>query len=135
MTAPRFVLRVLPGRYAVCQLPAQAAPPVWAMRGAFWSVTRTPDELSVICDTAHLPADLPTDVPVATDWVTLQVVGPFDFGVTGVMAALSGTLAGAGVSLLPVATYATDYLLLQAAQVDAAVAALSAAGHTVQTMA
>ena len=80
-----------------------------AATGAFWSVTRTGDELSVIC-----PADaVPEGAEVQHGWRGLQVAGPLDFALTGVAAALTAPLAEAGVSVLPVATYDTDYLFVR----------------------
>lgn len=65
------------------------------------------------------------------DWRALEVEGPIAFTVTGVMASLAGPLAEAGVSLFAVSTYDTDVLLVHATQFEAAVAALRAAGHTI----
>jgi hypothetical protein len=92
-------------------------------------VTRTPAELSVICAQTQAPEE----IVAARDWLLYQVVGPFDFGVTGVLAALSQVLAQAGVVLLALATYDTDYLLVKADQAEPAEAALVAAGHRIQT--
>lgn len=122
-----MTLTLLPGRYAVCRLDAGAAVPAWAARGAFTSLTRTADELSVVCDEAAVPAG----VRCEPGWCCLQVAGPLDFGLTGVLAALAVPLAEAGVSLFAVATFDTDYVLVQADAFAAARAALLAAGHTV----
>ena len=97
--------------------------------GDFTSATRTPDELSVICATAAVPGG----VIAERDWRVLRVAGPLDFELTGVAAALTAPLAGAGISVLPVATYDTDYLLVRETALAAALAALAAAGHTVPT--
>jgi hypothetical protein len=59
------------------------------------------------------------------------VAGPVDFGLTGVAAALTTPLAGAGIPVLLIATYETDYLLVRRVDLQRAVAALSAAGHRV----
>lgn len=127
---PSYALTKLPGRYAICLLPPTAPIPPWVAMGGFLSITRTADELSIICAQDALPAT-PSDGTFARDWVVLRVEGPFDFGVTGVLAALSGILAAAEVVVLAVATYQTDYLLVKAAQYTAAVTALTAAGHRV----
>jgi hypothetical protein len=102
-------------------------PPDAATPARFWSVTRTEDELSVIC----VLADVPAGAEVQVGWRGLQVAGPLDFALTGVAAALTAPLAAAGVSVLPVATFDTDYLFVREAALTVAVEALRAAGHTV----
>lgn len=129
---PAFTLTLLPLCLAVCGLPAAAPIPAWATAGAFFSVTRSADELSIICPEAQLPAGgLPADMQHTPGWACLKVEGPFDFSVTGVLSALVTPLAEAGVPCLAVATYQTDYLLVQTAHLPAALAALRAAGHRV----
>jgi hypothetical protein len=123
MTGP-LRLAVLPGAFAVCRLPPDAPTPA-----RFWSVTRTDDELSVICRAG----DEPAGAEVQPDWRGLQVAGPLDFALTGIAAALTAPLAAAEISVLPVATFDTDYLFVRAGALDGAIAALRAAGHTVGT--
>jgi uncharacterized protein len=130
MTA--YALTLLPGNYAVCLLPPASLIPPWANSGGFCSITRTADELSIICPQDSLPGEIDAvAVKVARDWVLLRVEGPFDFDVSGVLATLSAPLAAAGVVLLVVATYQTDYLLVKAEQRERAMQALSQAGHRV----
>ena len=147
-------LDLLPGVFAVCRLDADAElpgapalnvnqpaaspppranepidlPPLGTSGGAaFWSVTRTADELSVIC-----PEDaIPEGAVVESGWRGLRVAGPLDFALTGVAAALTAPLAEAGISVLPVATFDTDYLFVREDSLPRALAALAAAGHTV----
>ncbi len=124
----RLTLELGPGEYAVCRLAPDATLPPWADGPGFVSITRTAEELSIVCPAGRVPPD----VTATPGWRLLKIVGPFDFGVTGVMAAVAGPLADAGVSLLPIATYDTDYILVKVAQLDAALQALRAAGHTVR---
>lgn len=130
---PTYTLTLLPGYYAVCALPPASPIPHWADAQAdgFCSITRTGDELSIICLQDALPSDPPLDTSFSREWVLLRVEGPFDFNVTGVLAAISAPLAQAGVVTLAVATYRTDYVLVKAAQLDAAIVALTQAGHRV----
>jgi len=124
-----IALDVLPGVFAVCRLDAAAElPAAPAEPGGFWSLTRTADEVSVICREEAIP----DDAVVERGWRGLRVAGPLDFALTGVAAALTAPLAEAGVSVLPVATFDTDYLFVREASLPQAVAALAAAGHTVQ---
>jgi hypothetical protein len=129
---PSYTLTLLAGRYAVCLLPPTAPIPTWASGGDFCAITRTGDELSIICLQESVPRKFDAaELSVARDWVLMRVEGPFAFDVTGVLATLSAPLAGAGVVLLAVATYQTDYLLVKGDQLESASAALREAGHQV----
>jgi hypothetical protein len=119
-------LRVVPGTLAICRLGAGEAVPAWA-RGTFLSVTRTPDELSVVCDQGAVPEG----VRAERGWRALLVEGRLDFALTGVLASLTGPLAAAGIPLFAVSTFDTDWLLVRDSQLEAAGEALRAAGHTV----
>jgi hypothetical protein len=114
---------------AVCRLDAGEPLPAWALSGAsaLVSITRTTAELSVVCT----QEDVPDGVRAERNWRCLMVEGPLDFSLTGVLAALLAPLAEAGVSIFALSTFDTDCLLIRAAQLDTAIAALSAAGHVV----
>ena len=117
--------RALPGEYAVCRLTPDSVVPAWA-HGPFVNITCTDDELAIICPAERVPADVRSE----RDWRVLKVVGPFPFTATGVLASLASPLARAGISLLSIATYDTDYFLVKSDVFDDAVAVLVAAGHT-----
>jgi hypothetical protein len=123
-----LTLSVLPEPLAVCRLPPDAPAPAWAQGpGPLVSVTRTPRELSVVCAWAAAPADVQREGP----WRGLEVAGPLDFSLTGILAALVAPLARDGLSVFAFSTYDTDYLLVRAERLAAAVASLRAAGHAV----
>jgi hypothetical protein len=123
-----YTLSVLPLRLAVCRLPVEEPLPAWAAAGAWWNIARTYDELSIICPAEAVPDDTPADC----DWSVLQVAGPFDFTVTGVVATLSAPLAAAGIPILSVSTYTTDYIVVKEERLAAAVQVLEQAGHTIR---
>lgn len=116
-------LELLPGRFAIARLAATDAIPAWA-GGTFVSITRTPAELSVVCDEAAVPVD----VLAERGWRAMRVIGPIPFEVTGVAAALTAPLAAAGISVFLLATFDTDYLLVKDAVCDRACAALRDTG-------
>ena len=123
-------LTLLQGEFAICRLPANAPIPTWAGNGPFVSITRTPDELSIVCPAAHVPAGVLADL----GWRCLKVEGPFDLtGATGVLASLAAPLAQAAISLFALATYDTDYILVHAADVERAQHVLAEAGHIVES--
>lgn len=120
-------LSLLPGRLAVCRLGPNEAVPHWLFSTSFWSVTRTDEELSVI-----LPEELvPSSWKAEKDWRYLKVLGPVDFSLTGVLASLSTPLAEAGVPILAISTYDTDYLLVRNGDVDRAKEVLIEHGHRI----
>jgi hypothetical protein len=120
-------LRLLPGAFALCRLTDPAAPVLPALPASFWSLTVTAGERSLVCP----EEDAPADGTVVRGYRVLEVAGPLDLGLTGIMASLAVPLAEAGVPILPIGTHDTDYLLVPGAQLDPAVAALRAAGYTV----
>lgn len=119
-------LRILPERYAVWQLPSDASLPPDPGDGLF-SVTRTPDELSVL----GRAEDAPEDVRCETGWRCLVVSGPLDFELTGVLESLATPLAAAGVPIFALSTFATDYVLVREPDLSRAVVALDSAGHRI----
>lgn len=122
-------VRVLEGEYAVVRLADSAPAPVVPPRGTgFWSLTEVGEERSLVCLEDLAPADGDGTVVIG-DWRIIEVIGPLDLALTGVLAALSGPLARAGVPIFPIATHDTDWILVPGAQLDAAVGALRRAGH------
>ena len=124
----RLELSLLPERFAVAQL-APGAPAVTPPPGmTLFSVTRTADELSVVC----AEPDLPLSARAQTGWRAFQVHGPFALSEVGVLSAIASPLADARISLFVISTFNTDYILVHAEQLQSAVAALERAGHKIQ---
>lgn len=121
-------IAILPHRLAVCRLAPDAPLPSW-IRGGFTSITRTDEELSIICDDDAVPAPVPVNVHAERGWRAVRVLGPIPFEVTGVAAALVSPLAAAGISVFLLATFDTDYLLLKDAVFVRALDILRDAGH------
>ncbi len=113
--------------HAVCRLAPEAPAPAWAAAGSFISITRTARELSIVCP----EQDVPPGVVSERGWRRLEVAGPLDFSLVGVLAALVGPLARAGIPVFAVSTFDTDHLLIKSVDLDRAVEALKAAGHTI----
>ncbi len=121
----KLALSILPETFAVCRLEAGGGIPGWAVAGSFYSITRTPEETSIVCPQADVPAGVISE----QDWRCLKVEGPLDFRFTGVLASLANPLAAAGVSIFAIATYDTDYLLIKEQDMSRAWLALIDEGH------
>lgn len=118
-------LRPLPARLSVCQLPAGAPWPTPAHAHSLFSVTRTANEISIVCD----EDEAPTGAKVEPGWVCLEVVGPLDFQMVGVLAGLTRCLATAGVSVFVVSTYDTDLVLVREHDLTQSMASLEQEGY------
>lgn len=124
----QLTLTLLSEEFAICRLPPDAPQPAWASAGSFASVTRTREELSVTCVASAAPEGVLTQ----RGWRCLKVEGPFALETTvGVLAALAGPLASAGVSVYVISTYDTDYLFVREEQLARARDTLSQAGHRI----
>jgi hypothetical protein len=122
-----LALIVLEGTYAVCRLGSDAPIPAWATAGPFVSITRTEEELSIVCP----DRDVPSDAVSERGWRCLRVAARLDFALVGVLASLLDPLAEAGIPVFAVSTFDTDYLLTRAGEFPRAVEVLRAAGHTI----
>lgn len=125
-----LALAALPDRYAVIRLDAGSTIPHWAMQPpGFFSVTRTADELSIVCGEHHVPANIDAE----RGWRGFKLEGPFPFDAVGVLKSVLDPLAEARVGILAISTFDTDYVLVKAGQFEQAVTALTRYGHTVNT--
>lgn len=124
----QLTLLLLPDLFAVCRLAPDAAVPTWADGTGFMSITRTADELSVVCRQDAVPEGTKCE----RGWRCLRVAGTIDFALVGILASLVTPLAEAGIGVFAVSTFDTDYLLVKATDLDSAVGALREAGHSVE---
>jgi hypothetical protein len=125
----KYTLRILPDRFAISRLSPDASIPEWATQGEFCSITRTMDELSIVCRQMSVPEGL----PIESDWRAFQIVGKIPLELIGVISELSYLLANAEVSIFVISSYNTDYILVKQHQLEIASRALRFAGHTIET--
>ena len=116
MTSTSLAVQRVPGEYAVHRLAPDHEIPSDVWRAHFVSVSRSADELSIITDAGIRVEAQSTVGP----WLAYRIPGVIDFSVTGVMSALTAPLAEAGLGILAVSTYDTDYILVHADAGEAA---------------
>jgi len=117
----------LPARFAVCRLSPEAPIPSWDAAISFLSITRTSEELSVVCPEESIPSG----ASAKASWRCVRMAGPLDFSLLGILAAVVSTLADAGIPVFAISTFDTDYLLVKELAFDRAVSILRTAGHEV----
>jgi hypothetical protein len=127
MTKKHFKMTLLAPRMAICRLEPGSDLPAWVQGDFFCAVTRTDEELSVVCPEAAVPGSVLRD----QGWRCLKIEGPLDLADTGVLHALARPLAEAKISIFALSTFNTDYLLVKGKDLDHAIRVLSQQGHDV----
>jgi len=117
--------RLLLGSYAILRFIPDAPVPEWVNKGQFTSITRTPDELSIVCESSNLPPN----VHSPHRWICLKLEGPFPFSQTGVLLSFIEPLSNNRIPIFDISTYDTDYVLIQEEFAGAAISFLEQAGH------
>ncbi len=124
----KLSLLVLDPMFAICSLKRDSPLPDWATSSDFYSITRTYDELSIVCPQDQVPAG----VDINKNWRCLKVQGPLGFSITGILASISMPLSTEGVSVFVFSSYDTDHIMVKQYELEKAVEVLQKAGHTIK---
>lgn len=126
---PEVTLSAIEDELVLARLdPAQGVPPdIFSQRATVISVTRTGNEISVVCPASLAPAEAKIDGP----WCAWYVQGPIPFGFTGVIQAVVSPLSSRGIPVFVVSTFDSDVIMVPAHEKTKAEAAFARAGHTV----
>jgi hypothetical protein len=126
----RLPLEVLHDTLAICRLPADAPVPAWAAApGSFLTISRTAGELSITAVQRVVPAE----VRCERDYRAIRVRGTLPPDLVGILLSIAEPLADAGLSIFAISTYDTDYVLVKAGDLAAALEALRGAGHDIES--
>jgi hypothetical protein len=117
--------RSLSEAYAILRLEPDAPVPDWATQAQFTSITRSQEELSMVCPAEAVPPHLHSP----HRWICLKLEGPFPFSLTGVLLSFIQPLSDRGIPIFAISTYDTDYVLIQEEFEGKPITALQQAGH------
>lgn len=123
--ASRITLKALTGVYGVARLDPSDPIPAWADGGGFVSISRSDDELSIVCRQDRIPSDARMD----GGWSCLKLQGPFAFDETGIVLSVIAPLSTNGIGIFVVSTFDGDHLLVKATDFEKTCALLVEAGH------
>jgi uncharacterized protein len=126
---PNLNLSLLEGRFAVVQLEPKSPVPAWALEGEFFTVSKTSEELSIVCLESNVPTN--SNMRLERDWACLKLQGPFEFSLTGILLSVLEPLAKVNVGIFALSTFNTDYVLVKAENLEKTIVALEGAGHLV----
>jgi len=126
-------LRLLELSISVHRAPQMSTIPTALSQEEFWIVSRTPGELTVVCESSvELGQEQSrSEWKCESGWCAFQVEGFLDFSLMGILAGLTSTLAEAEISVYAVSTFNTDYILVKDNKVELATQALKGRGYKV----
>jgi uncharacterized protein len=119
-------LQLLPNHLAVARLDPESEIPAWVhAHKSFLSITYTHDELSIVCDSQLVPAN----VQCEPDWRAFKIVGPLDFSLVGILSPIATLLAQQAIPIFVLSTFDTDYILIKSNFIDQAKETLQQANY------
>jgi hypothetical protein len=126
-------LKILDSTFSVVKFPPAETIPLWALNSNVFSITRTDEELSIVCPSECLPINEQIK-DVENDWKCIKVEGVLDFSLTGILSSLANTLAENKISIFAISTFNTDYLLVKSHSIEKARVLLENEGHSFSNM-
>ena len=119
---------ILPGSYSLCRLAADRQIPQWVFNSMFYTISKSADELSIVCESKYVPEN----IQQSNNWKLFRIDAVLDLSLTGITAKFSKPLAEAGVNLCVIATFDTDYVMVQQEKLIIATEALRKEGFIVE---
>ena len=111
-----LVLSVLSETFTIHKLSPDLSIPEEILKSNNYSVTKTDNELSVVCSELIEVKSLQS----SKGWKCIKVKGPLDFNLTGILAGISDILAQANISIFAISTFDTDYILVRSKDLSSA---------------
>lgn len=107
-------LKNLTGLYGIARLDASSPIPPWADGAGFVSISRSEDELSIVCQQTRIP----DSVSSSLGWACFKLVGPFAFDETGIVASVVTPLSTGLIGVFVVSTYDGDHILIKSQDLE-----------------
>jgi len=116
----QLTLRLINENLAIHSLTTNSTIPAEVFSASIFFIAKTFDEISIV-----LPQSIIIDSDEAElNWQALEVVGPLDFTMTGILSNISTVLANEKISIFAISTFDTDYILVKEEFMEAAIKAL-----------
>lgn len=127
MKENKVVLSLIKGTFGVCKLRKTDEVPEWVKNDKFTSVTRTDEELSIVCS----QEDIPQEITAELNWKILKIDGILDFSLIGIITKIRSILVENGMSIFVISTFNTDYILIKSEIFDQSISILKEEGYTI----
>ena len=127
MKKTSLTFKLIDEKYAVCRLSANDKLPDWCPLEDFVSITKTEDELSIVCKEKYVSENVTSE----RDWRILKILGPLDFSLVGILSKITSTLALHSISVFAISTYDTDYILVKDSTISKTIEVLEKEGYKI----
>lgn len=121
----KLSLIVLKEKFCINRFDVSEEIPNWVKKSSWYSITKTDDELSIVCEEAVVPTQDIGD----GGWRCIKIMGPLEFWQVGIIAGISKILAKENISIFVVSTYETDYILVNEGLLNKAIDVLKVNGY------
>jgi hypothetical protein len=122
-----LTLKLLEETFAIHSLANDTKIPEAVFDAPIFFIAKTYEEVSIVLPQAiNIASD-----EVEKDWQALEVVGPLDFSLTGILSRISTILANEKISIFAISTFDTDYILVKSKNVSLATTALIANNYQI----
>jgi len=112
-----LTLKLLKEKFCISRLTREKPLPKWALEADWYSITKTDDELSIVCSEQYVPNDIAKE----SGWKCFKIEGPLDFALIGILSKISTLLADNNISIFAISTYDTDYILVKQDKMESAI--------------
>ena len=120
-------LAVIESEFTIHAFDPHSAIPAPVLNSELFFIGKTEDTLSVVVPSSVNLMSLESD----SGWRALELLGPLELSMVGIMANLGTVLAKAKVSMFIVSTFDTDFFLVKADKIDDAIRALRDDGYNI----
>jgi hypothetical protein len=121
----KLKLQLLNETFTINKLPQFAEIPSILSKGEMCFISRTDEELSIVCPDFMAPNNVQQEL----GWRCLKVEGMMKLQEVGVLASITQPLSEAGVPIFAVSTFDTDYVFVMDEHLVNVVHVLQQAGH------
>ncbi len=102
-------LTLVDGLYSIARIPPSTAIPQWHLSSRFFSISKSEDEISIVCEDHLIPEEVKKDA----GWILFKFKDKLDFQLTGILSSIAAPLAEHKISIFAVSTFDTDYILVE----------------------
>jgi hypothetical protein len=115
-----LTLKCLNESFTIHRLSKESDIPAQVFSAPIYFIAKTFNEVSIV-----IPENIKINsAAIETNWQALEVVGPLDFSLTGILSRIATLLANESISIFAISTFDTDYILVKKDTISTAIKTL-----------